>query len=434
MDQLEIKDQSALRALLSQVEIPKFYQVRQCFPKDGIQDVPACLREKLARMEIGRKIQPGMRVVLTAGSRQIAHMPEILRELAAYVRGQGGQPYIIPAMGSHGGATAEGQRRILESYGITEEFCGCPIYSTMETVQVGTTADGAPVRMDRFAHEADAIIVVGRIKGHTAFRGPYESGLVKMIAIGLGKREGADLLHQGGFREFGKRLPEYARVIWEHCNILFGVGLIENEFDETCRMEVIPGEEIFTQEPPLLQYAKSRMPRLLFPETDILMVHEIGKNISGNGMDPNVTGTFGTPYATGGIKKQTTVVLDISEASHGSFVGLGTADITTKRAFEKLDTDATYFNMMTTKVLGVGKIPMVMEDDRMAVQAAIKTLVDVNPKQVRMLYIKNTLSLQTILISEALFQESVGQAGVELLEGPRPLRFAPDGSLLEFVG
>lgn len=431
---MEIKDQSALRALLSQVEIPKFYQVRQCFPKDGIQDVPACLREKLARMEIGRKIQPGMRVVLTAGSRQIAHMPEILRELAAYVRGQGGQPYIIPAMGSHGGATAEGQRRILESYGITEEFCGCPIYSTMETVQVGTTADGAPVRMDRFAHEADAIIVVGRIKGHTAFRGPYESGLVKMIAIGLGKREGADLLHQGGFREFGKRLPEYARVIWEHCNILFGVGLIENEFDETCRMEVIPGEEIFTQEPPLLQYAKSRMPRLLFPETDILMVHEIGKNISGNGMDPNVTGTFGTPYATGGIKKQTTVVLDISEASHGSFVGLGTADITTKRAFEKLDTDATYFNMMTTKVLGVGKIPMVMEDDRMAVQAAIKTLVDVNPKQVRMLYIKNTLSLQTILISEALFQESVGQAGVELLEGPRPLRFAPDGSLLEFVG
>ena len=431
---MEIKDQSALRALLSQVEIPKFYQVRQCFPKDGIQDVPACLREKLARVEIGRKIQPGMRVVLTAGSRQIAHMPEILRELAAYVRGQGGQPYIIPAMGSHGGATAEGQRRILESYGITEEFCGCPIYSTMETVQVGTTADGASVRMDRFAHEADAIIVVGRIKGHTAFRGPYESGLVKMIAIGLGKREGADLLHQGGFREFGKRLPEYARVIWEHCNILFGVGLIENEFDETCRMEVIPGEEIFTQEPPLLQYAKSRMPRLLFPETDILMVHEIGKNISGNGMDPNVTGTFGTPYATGGIKKQTTVVLDISEASHGSFVGLGTADITTKRAFEKLDTDATYFNMMTTKVLGVGKIPMVMEDDRMAVQAAIKTLVDVNPKQVRMLYIKNTLSLQTILISEALFQESVGQAGVELLEGPRPLRFAPDGSLLEFVG
>ena len=431
---MEIKDQSALRALLSQVEIPKFYQVRQCFPKDGIQDVPACLREKLARVEIGRKIQPGMRVVLTAGSRQIAHMPEILRELAAYVRGQGGQPYIIPAMGSHGGATAEGQRRILESYGITEKFCGCPIYSTMETVQVGTTADGAPVRMDRFAHEADAIIVVGRIKGHTAFRGPYESGLVKMIAIGLGKREGADLLHQGGFREFGKRLPEYARVIWEHCNILFGVGLIENEFDETCRMEVIPGEEIFTQEPPLLQYAKSRMPRLLFPETDILMVHEIGKNISGNGMDPNVTGTFGTPYATGGIKKQTTVVLDISEASHGSFVGLGTADITTKRAFEKLDTDATYFNMMTTKVLGVGKIPMVMEDDRMAVQAAIKTLVDVNPKQVRMLYIKNTLSLQTILISEALFQESVGQAGVELLEGPRPLRFAPDGSLLEFVG
>ena len=199
---MEIKEQSGLRAVLQDVEIPNFYVVRQNFVRDGIGDVPAYLQEKLDREDLRARIRPGMKVVLTGSSRQIANMPVILRELAAFVRAQGGEPYIIPAMGSHGGATAEGQREILESYGITEEFCGCPIFSSMETVQVGNMACGDEVRMDRFAYEADAIIVVGRIKGHTAFRGPYESGLIKMMAIGLGKREGADSLHRAGFRVF----------------------------------------------------------------------------------------------------------------------------------------------------------------------------------------------------------------------------------------
>ena len=189
-----IKEQSGLRAVLKDIPIPPVYVVRQNFPQDGIPDVSACLREKLDREELRSRIRPGMRVVLTAGSRQIAHMPEILQELARFLKGQGAKPYIIPTMGSHGGATAEGQRNILESYGITEEFCECPIFSSMETVEVGKMPDGDPVRMDRFAFESDAVVVVGRIKGHTAFRGPYESGLVKMIAVGLGKREGADLL------------------------------------------------------------------------------------------------------------------------------------------------------------------------------------------------------------------------------------------------
>ena len=293
--------------------------------------------------------------------------------------------------------------------------------------------DGDPVRMDRFAFESDAVVVVGRIKGHTAFRGPYESGLVKMIAVGLGKREGADLLHQKGFRVFGERLPQYARVIYDHCNILFGVGIIENEHDETCRIEVLPSEKIFDKEPALLTYAKSRMPRLLFPETDLLLVREIGKNFSGNGMDPNVTGTFGTPYASGGIQKQRTVVLDISAESHGSFVGLGTADVTTKRAFGKLDTNTTYFNMITTKVLGVGKIPVVMEDDRLAIQTALKTLADVDPKRSRIVYLKNTLSLQTIMISEALLDKAKSCKEVDILEGPRPFSFDADGNLMDLA-
>ena len=430
---MEIKEQSGLRQVLAGTPIPKMCRVRQIFKRDGIEDVPAHLWKKLDNPELRSRIKPGMRVVLTGSSRQIANMPVILRELATFVKEQGAQPYIIPAMGSHGGATDEGQRQILESYGITEEFCGCPIFSSMETVRVGEVLDGDEVRMDKFAHDADAVIAVGRIKGHTAFRGPYESGLIKMMAIGMGKRAGADSLHKEGFGKMGERLPVFAKAVFDSCNVIFGVAPIENEFDQTCRIEVIPAEEIFEKEPDLLLYAKSRMPRLLIPETDVLMVHEIGKNFSGSGMDPNVTGTFGTPFASGGIQKQRTVVFDISDESHGSFVGLGMADTTTKRAFEKLDTNATYFNMITSTVLKVGKIPMVLEDDKLALQAALKTLTQIDKNHIRMLYTKNTRSLETIMVSEALLDQVRDRDDMEILEEPRDFHFDENGTLLDFA-
>lgn len=406
-------------------------RVRQRFDRDGISDVAAVLREKLNDEKLKARIRPGMRVVLTGSSRQIANMPLILKKLAAFVRAQGGEPCIIPAMGSHGGATAEGQKALLEGYGITEDYCGCPILSSMETVRVGQLPDGDEVRMDRFAHEADAVIVVGRIKAHIAFRGTYESGLVKMMAIGMGKRAGADSLHRAGFGKMGERLPLYAKVVFDNCNMIFGVAPIENEFDQTCRIEVIPAEEIFDREPELLHYAKSRLPRILLPETDVLIVGEIGKNFSGSGMDPNVTGTFGTPYATGGIQKQRVVVLDLSEQTHGNFIGLGMADTTTKRAFEKLDTNAAYFNMLTSTVLCVGKIPMVLEDDKLAIQAALKTLTQVDREHIRMVYLKNTLSLETIMVSEALLEQVRGRDDMEILEQPHPLSFDSEGRLLD---
>ena len=406
-------------------------RVKQRFDRDGISDVAAVLREKLNDEKLKARIRPGMRVVLTGSSRQIANMPLILKKLAAFVRAQGGEPCIIPAMGSHGGATAEGQKALLEGYGITEDYCGCPILSSMETVRVGQLPDGDEVCMDRFAHEADAVIVVGRIKAHTTFRGTYESGLVKMMAIGMGKRAGADSLHRAGFGKMGERLPLYAKVVFDNCNVIFGVAPIENEFDQTCRIEVIPAEEIFDREPELLRYAKSRLPRILLPETDVLIVGEIGKNFSGSGMDPNVTGTFGTPYATGGIQKQRVVVLDLSEQTHGNFIGLGMADTTTKRAFEKLDTNAAYFNMLTSTVLCVGKIPMVLEDDKLAIQAALKTLTQVDREHIRMVYLKNTLSLETIMVSEALLEQVRGRDDMEILEQPHPLSFDSEGRLLD---
>ncbi len=430
---MKIKEQSAIRELLSAVELPKMSTVRQNFDPAHIEDVAAYLRTKLDDEAFRRRIKPGMRVVLTGSSRQIANANVILRELASFVKAQGAQPYIIPAMGSHGGATAEGQRGILESFCITEDFCGCPIHSSMETKLVGHLPDGDPVYTDQFAAEADAVIVVGRIKAHTAFRGPYESGLIKMMAIGMGKQQGADSLHNKGFGAFAERLPAYARVVFDNCPIVFGVGIIENAFDQTCRIEVLQREDIFDSEPALLQYAKGRLPRLLFPEADVLVVHEIGKNFSGSGMDPNVTGTFGTPYCSGGLTKQRVVVLDLSEESHGSFIGLGMADTTTNRAFEKCDTNAAYFNMLTSTVLKVGKIPMILEDDKMAIQAAVKTLTGVDKSRIRMIYIRNTLSLQTIMISEALLEEAGKHPCVEVLEAPRPLRFDAAGNLLDLT-
>lgn len=426
---MQMKDQSGLREVLRPVELPRMFTVRQRFHDDALADVPGCLREKLQAM--AGRVKPGMRVVLTGSSRQIDNMPLILRELASFVRARGAEPWIIPAMGSHGGATGPGQRELLESYGITEEFCGCPIHSSMETVEVGRLEEGDPVRVDRFACESDGVIVVGRIKAHTAFRGTYESGLVKMMAVGMGKREGADSIHRLGFGRMGERVPRFARVVYENCPILFGVGTIENEFDHTCRVEVLPGEEIFDREPELLQYAKTRLPRLLVPETDLLVVREIGKNFSGSGMDPNVTGTFGTPYASGGIRKQRVTVLDVSPESHGNFIGLGMADTTTKRAYEKLDANSTYFNMLTSTVLGVGKVPMVLEDDKLAIQAAIKTLNGVDRDRVRVVFLKNTLSLETVMLSEALLEEARGLEDVEILEQPRPLRFDGQDNLLD---
>ena len=427
-----LEEQSEIRRILANTKLPKFALVRQVFPDDTIKDVPKYLNEKLNDPELKSKIKPGMTVAMTGSSREIDNMPVMLRELARFVKAQGANPYIVPAMGSHGGATDAGQKELLESYGITEEFCECPIHSSMETVKVGNV-DEDEVRMDKFAHDADAIILVGRIKPHTAFRGPYESGMAKMMAIGLGKREGADSLHKRGFSQMGERLPRFAREVFDHCNIVFGVAPIENERDETCRIEIIKAEDIFDKEPELLLYAKSRMPRIILPETDVLIVREIGKNFSGSGMDPNVTGTFATQYATGGIKKQRTVVLDISEESHGNYLGLGNADMTSRRVFDKIRTNGCYANMLTSTVLKVGKIPMILEDDELALRAAVKLMTEGDRENPRMVYIKNTLSLENILISEGQLDEVRTHSDMEILEEPRKLNFDEQGNLLDFA-
>ena len=274
----------------------------------------------------------------------------ITRAIVDFVKSCGGQPFVFPAMGSHGGATAEGQREILRGYGVTEETMDCPIRATMEVVQVGETEEGMPVFVDRYAYEADGIILCGRVKAHPAFRGPYESGILKMSVIGLGKQHGAEHVHQDGFSDLGRLLPMIARVVFDKTNVLGAVAVAENAFDQTCIVEGLLKEEIFEKEPDILRRSKERLGRIFFDDIDVLVVDRLGKDISGDGMDPNITGRFAVPYMESEKKVQHIAVLDLTEETHGNCNGLGLADVTTRRLVEKIDVDCTYPNVVTSTV------------------------------------------------------------------------------------
>ncbi len=418
-----------IASILHPVPLPRMGIVRQRFPDNGIDDIASAVREQFSRSEIAACIKPGMSIAITVGSRGIANLTEIIREIVGNVRRLGGEPFIVPAMGSHGGATAEGQKEMVEALGASEASVGAPIRATMETEVVGHTDSGTPVHVDKFAAHAHGILVVGRVKPHTAFRGPYESGLMKMLAIGLGKQRGAEICHAQGFGKMAENVPAFGRVILQNTNVLFGVAVLENAFDDTCVIEAVPRNEIEGREPDLLVKARELMPRILFPEFDVLIVDRIGKNFSGDGADPNITGTYCTPYAEGGPRFQRYVILDASEETHGNSLGVGMADFTTKRLFDKTDFDAGYPNALTSRVVKTVKMPMVLTNDRLAIQAAVFTSVDVVPERARIVRIPNTSHVDVIAISEALFSEAETNTEIEIIERPADIGFDPKGNL-----
>lgn len=429
----KFSDYSKIEPLLKNVTLPRMFRATQTFPNDHIEDVAAETRAQLEKAGVLPLIRPGMTIAVTGSSRGISNMNVILREVVSFLKEAGAKPFIIPAMGSHGGSTAEGQRQILTGYGITEEFCGCPIHSSMDTVHLGDVTDNGevlPVYIDRLAYEADGIVAVNRIKPHSAFRGTVESGLTKMLCIGLGKQKGADSLHKDGFGTFATRIPLFGNYVRTHTNVLFGVGTIENAYDETNRIVVLRSEEIPEQEPVLLEYAKSLMPRILVPETDVLIVKEIGKNFSGSGMDPNITGTWSTPYGGGGIKKQRTCVLDLTDVSHGNGLGIGQADTTTLRFLRKMDFLATYPNALTSTVFLPVKLAMVLRDDEMAIKAAAKTCNGVSPENLRVILIRNTLHMSELYLSETYLEQVRQTPGMEIVSECQPLPFDTAGNLL----
>lgn len=424
-----VKEGNVVTRLANSTVLPKMVTVRQLLDHSHIDpaDLPELVRTELEPMR-GR-IRPGMSVAITCGSRGVCNIAVITRAIVDFVKSCGGQPFVFPAMGSHGGATAEGQREILRGYGVTEETMDCPIRATMEVVQVGETEEGMPVFVDRYAYEADGIILCGRVKAHTAFRGPYESGILKMSVIGLGKQHGAEHVHQDGFSDLGRLLPMIARVVFDKTNILGAVAVAENAFDQTCIVEGLLKEEIFEKEPDILRRSKERLGRIFFDDIDVLVVDRLGKDISGDGMDPNITGRFAVPYMESEKKVQHIAVLDLTEETHGNCNGLGLADVTTRRLVEKIDVDCTYPNVVTSTVLCTPKIPLFAHSDRACIQIALKTCNYIDRENPRIVHIKDTMRLEEIEISQAMLEEARANEHIQILGEPHDWPFDEEGNL-----
>jgi len=407
------------------IALPRMVDVRQKFDAVHLGDIAATIANEFQRPEVRARVKAGQAIAVGCGSRGIANIATIVKCVIRELQALGARPFIFPAMGSHGAATAEGQKKVLEGYGITEAATGVPVRATMDTVIVGTLADGTPVHMDRFAAEADGIVVVNRIKPHTAFRGATESGITKMLAIGIGKIVGAATYHQHGMDTFPELLPKVRDVHLARRNVLFGVGIVENAHDQTAAIEVIPSERIAEREPVLQDMAKKLMPQLFFDEIDVLIIDEMGKNISGAGFDPNITGRNrrAVQWNYGPLTKKI-VVLGLTPETHGNATGVGGADIITMRLFREIDVPSTYANIITSMNLDGGAIPMVMNNDREAIQLAVKTVVRVKPQDCRIVRIRNTLELAQIQVSEPLLAEvRVRPDRFQIASPPAPFAF-----------
>lgn len=426
-----IKENNVITKLASDVKLPKMGKVKQVLDKGHIpiEDISMVVYNELNESGIKERIKPGMSIAITCGSRGVANIAIVTKAIVDFVKECKGEPFVFPAMGSHGGATADGQTEILAGYGVTEEFIGCPIKSSMETICIGETENGIPVFADKNAYQADGIILCNRVKAHTAFRGPYESGILKMAVIGIGKQKGAENVHRDGFYELGRMLPELAKVTFDKIKILGAVALAENAFDQTCIIRGILKEEIFEEEPKILAQSKERLGCIYFDDIDVLVVDRIGKDISGDGMDPNITGRYAVPYIKGDRKIQHIAVLDLTDETQGNCNGLGLADVTTKRLVDKIDVDATYPNVVTSTVLCTPKIPLFTHSDKSCIQIALRTCNYINRDKPRVVRIKDTMNLEEIYISEAMMDEACLNKNIEIIGKPEEWIFNEDDNL-----
>ncbi|MFZ0218575.1 MAG: lactate racemase domain-containing protein, partial [Candidatus Dormiibacterota bacterium] len=405
-------------------------RVRQQLPSRRLPSVAEAVREQLARPEVDATIRPGLRVAIGVGSRGIGCLQEVVAALVAELRQRGAEPFIVPAMGSHGGGTALGQRGVLEAYGITEEAFGAPVRASMEVDQLGTVLDGVPVYLDRIAHrEADLVVPVGRVKPHTSFRYDLESGLHKMLAIGLAKHRGASNVHTYPWERFGELIEASGQFVLAHASVPFGVAIVEDAYEAPAIIEAVPAADFLARERELLALAKAWLPRLPFPAADVLVVQELGKDISGSGMDPNVTGRFQMASMPKPVQLQWIAVLDLTVATHGNATGLGFADVTTRRVLEKLDVVATYTNHVTSQSLIGAKLPLVAETDQEAIAIAASALRRTPPERARIAWVKNTLELLDLRVSEPLWAEMAAQEDVVATGEPEPIRFDAAGTL-----
>jgi hypothetical protein len=409
------------------------FRLRQMWQRPRVDDVAAGAREQLQRLELGAKIRPGQTVAITAGSRGIAQIAVILRSVVEHLRSLGAEPFLVPSMGSHGGGTAAGQRRVIESYGITEAFCRCPIRADMETVVVGQAEQGFPIHFDRIARQADHVFLCGRVKPHTMLAGRYQSGLVKMLLIGLGKQNGAQVYHRAmldfGFDAFA---PAVARRLMRECRIVAGLAVLENAYDEVAQLVALRPEEIEAREPELLRQAIAWMPRLPFNAADVLVIDEIGKNISGSGLDTNVVGRKFNDHAAAADelpKVRRIIVRGLTAATQGNAVGLGIAEFCKTRIIEQMDRQATWLNALVAGHVSAAMQPLHYATDRELLATALSTLGLVAPREARVMWIKNTLDLSELACSAAYFEEASSRGDLQILGAAGEMPFDAVGDL-----
>jgi len=407
---------------------PLMARVEQIFSRPRVDNVAATLAEEFEKIK-GMDLE-GKRIAITAGSRGIPNIPEIIRVLGALLKGRGAHPFVVPAMGSHGNATAAGQKQVLKNLGIIEESIGMEICASMDTECIGHVRDRIPIYFDRFALQADGVVVCGRIKPHTDYRGDIESGICKMMAIGLGNHKGASTLHQEGQQNFSWLIPEVATLCLEKARIIFGVGIIDNAYHETAKIAILRPEEIIEKEKTLLREARSLMAKLYFEDIDVLIVDTIGKEISGAGMDPNVIGrTITRSSGFDQIKIKRIVVLGLSQASGGHASGLCLADITTLAVANAVDFAKTYTNSIASSCPEGGHLPMVLNNDRDAIMVAILTSNKISSQEVKAIHIASTLNLGEISVSQALLPQVRANDRCRILSKPSRLKFDEEGHL-----
>jgi len=414
------------------MEFPKVARIVRRFEGPTVADVEGTVKQEIRGLaETGKlRVKPGARIAVAVGSRGVADIQLITKTTVAVLRELGADPFIVPAMGSHGGATAPGQAAVLAGYGITPETVGAPVRATMEVVQLGTTSMGVPVYLDRIAFESDGIVPVNRVKKHTDFRGRIESGLMKMLAIGLGKEAGASAIHSVGPPNLAVAIPEVAELIMAKAPVLFGMAVVENGYGKVAKLKAIPVGQIRAEEEKLLELAKDLSP-VVPVDADVLVVDEMGKEISGGGMDSNVIGRIRIRRVPEPDKPDIfrVVVLNMTDKSEGNASGLGIADFTTKRLVDKIDFRAFYTNEVASAMTERGKVPIALATDLDAIKAALLCCWMVPPERARIVRIKNTMALDEFYASEPLLGEVAKLPGIVSIGPLEGMEFGPDGSI-----
>ena len=420
---------SQINEILDNIKLPQIMKVSQTFDNTKLDDVEGDLNQKLIDKNIKDKIKPGMKIAITGGSRGISFYKELMKTIVSFVKKCGATPFIVPSMGSHGGGTSEGQENMLKKLGITKESVGCEIISSMNVVEVGRTSKDLPVYIDKNAANADGIILLNRVKLHTSFRGKYESGLIKMMAIGLAKRKGADMTHFLRYENMAENLVEVGKIALNNLNIICGVASIENGYNEVADLFVLNKDEILKEEPKILEKSKRLMPRIYLDDIDVLIVNEIGKNISGTGVDTNIVGRFHTNAASGGPNTVKLGFLDISEKSGGNGNGMGLADFVSKKFFRKIDFESTYINAITSTEPNSVKLPLVLDNDKYVFQGCVKLCGVKNIQDIKLVIINNTKELDEIYMSKSAFENAVDKSKVKKESELFDIPFDEEGNL-----